>query len=170
MAINYTKTTWVNDNSPALNASNLNKIEQGIKDACDGVDNYGLKRTVLWADDSQTSTYTGVSEIALTGVNADYDAYEVTYRCYYNDIRVKTIPIEKTGTATSRIMDCMKHGYNENNNVIGYARRCRFYDNDGVLTFQFENCATIKASAATTYDTDPGCCVPVKIVGINYGS
>ena len=29
----YTKTTWVNDSTPAINAANLNKIEQGIADA-----------------------------------------------------------------------------------------------------------------------------------------
>lgn len=29
----YTKTTWVNDSAPALDADNLNKIEQGIYDA-----------------------------------------------------------------------------------------------------------------------------------------
>ena len=29
----YTKTTWVNDSEPAINAANLNKIEQGIADA-----------------------------------------------------------------------------------------------------------------------------------------
>lgn len=29
----YTKTTWVNDDVPAINATNLNKIEQGIFDA-----------------------------------------------------------------------------------------------------------------------------------------
>ena len=29
----YTKTTWVNDSKPAINAANLNKIEQGIADA-----------------------------------------------------------------------------------------------------------------------------------------
>ena len=28
----YTKTTWVNDTTPAINATNLNKIEQGIED------------------------------------------------------------------------------------------------------------------------------------------
>ena len=26
----YTKTTWVNDSKPAINAANLNKIEEGI--------------------------------------------------------------------------------------------------------------------------------------------
>ena len=29
----YTKTKWVNDSKPAINAANLNKIEQGIADA-----------------------------------------------------------------------------------------------------------------------------------------
>ena len=29
----YTKTAWVNDSEPAINAANLNKIEQGIADA-----------------------------------------------------------------------------------------------------------------------------------------
>ena len=29
----YTKTEWVNDSEPAINAVNLNKIEQGIADA-----------------------------------------------------------------------------------------------------------------------------------------
>ena len=29
----YTKTKWVNDSEPAINAANLNKIEQGIADA-----------------------------------------------------------------------------------------------------------------------------------------
>lgn len=29
----YTKTVWVNDEKPAINADNLNKIEQGIEDA-----------------------------------------------------------------------------------------------------------------------------------------
>lgn len=28
----YTKTEWINDSVPAINASNLNKIEQGIYD------------------------------------------------------------------------------------------------------------------------------------------
>ena len=29
----YTKTVWVNNKAPAINATNLNKIEQGIEDA-----------------------------------------------------------------------------------------------------------------------------------------
>lgn len=32
MSISYTKTSWVNGSQPAINAENLNKIEQGIYD------------------------------------------------------------------------------------------------------------------------------------------
>ena len=34
----YTKTQWVNNQAPALDADHLNHIEQGIKDAHDGLD------------------------------------------------------------------------------------------------------------------------------------
>ena len=34
----YSKTVWVNDNAPALNAVNLNKIENGIYDNANNVD------------------------------------------------------------------------------------------------------------------------------------
>lgn len=33
----YVKTNWVNDSAPAINAANLNKIEQGIYDNADDV-------------------------------------------------------------------------------------------------------------------------------------
>ncbi|MBR6288236.1 MAG: hypothetical protein IKR19_02695 [Acholeplasmatales bacterium] len=35
--MSYTKTTWRNNQSPAINADNLNHIEQGIYDAHDGL-------------------------------------------------------------------------------------------------------------------------------------
>ena len=34
----YTKTNWVNGSAPAINAANLNKIEQGIADCADQLD------------------------------------------------------------------------------------------------------------------------------------
>lgn len=41
--INYIKTVWTNGQTPAINATNLNKIEQGIKDACDNADSCGYE-------------------------------------------------------------------------------------------------------------------------------
>ena len=40
MAINYTKTAWVNGTPPAVNSTNLNKLEDAVKaaaDACDSI-------------------------------------------------------------------------------------------------------------------------------------
>lgn len=39
--INYIKTNWVNGQAPALSADNLNKMEAGIKAACDAADDVG---------------------------------------------------------------------------------------------------------------------------------
>lgn len=37
MAIHYTKTNWLNNEQPAINQANLNKIEQGIYDATEAL-------------------------------------------------------------------------------------------------------------------------------------
>jgi hypothetical protein len=53
----YTKTTWVNDSPPDINAENLNKMEQGIADAQfpeGGTTGQVLKKTengIAWGDD-----------------------------------------------------------------------------------------------------------------------
>ena len=39
MIDSYVKTNWVNGQAPALNAANLNKIEQGIYDVTEEVRN-----------------------------------------------------------------------------------------------------------------------------------
>lgn len=36
--MSYVKTNWVNNSAPAINATNLNKIEQGIGDNADWID------------------------------------------------------------------------------------------------------------------------------------
>lgn len=51
----YTKTNWVNDSSPAINASNLNKIEQGIYDNADMLDTMFFQ-----PNDTYSVTYAGV--------------------------------------------------------------------------------------------------------------
>lgn len=43
MAINYNKTNWRNGNTPAINAFNLNHIEDGVKSACDILDLLGAE-------------------------------------------------------------------------------------------------------------------------------
>lgn len=48
--INYEKTNWRNGSGAPINAANLNKMEQGIKDACDGVDSLQTEVGSLKAD------------------------------------------------------------------------------------------------------------------------
>lgn len=46
----YPKTTWVNDGAPALNATNLNKIETGIHEAHAGFEAVGVALTAHMAE------------------------------------------------------------------------------------------------------------------------
>ena len=48
----YTKTNWVNGSSPAINATNLNKIENGIYNNADAIDNMFFE-----AGDTYSVTY-----------------------------------------------------------------------------------------------------------------
>lgn len=55
----YTKTTWVNNSTPALNATNLNKIEQGIYDAIP-VDIVNAKGDIIAATGDNTAVRLGI--------------------------------------------------------------------------------------------------------------
>ena len=72
----YQKTTWVNDQAPAINASNLNKMEQGIADAettvtqtetnTSGYDSYEF----LFSGSADSTTHTeGVKKSERMSVN-----------------------------------------------------------------------------------------------------
>jgi hypothetical protein len=70
----YVKTTWVNTTSPAINAGNLNKLEQGVEDAHDG---FGAAQTTANAAQSTANTAnatanaaSGVANSALATANA----------------------------------------------------------------------------------------------------
>ena len=51
----YTKTTWVNDTTPAINATNLNKIETGIKDVTDAVNLPGWRSYPPFVDENSAN-------------------------------------------------------------------------------------------------------------------
>ena len=48
---NYTKTNWVNDSTPAINADNLNKIEAGIKANADSINSFIANSSSLGDND-----------------------------------------------------------------------------------------------------------------------
>lgn len=61
----YTKTNWANDNPPPLDATNLNKIEQGIEDAHIGWSPLNATLTYASAD---SPTFVANTSIDLTSV------------------------------------------------------------------------------------------------------
>lgn len=64
----YTKTTWVNGGAPAINATNLNKIETGIQEAHAGFEGNASDLIAHKADEA-TETELGhvrLSDISIT--------------------------------------------------------------------------------------------------------
>lgn len=63
----YTKTQWVNNEEPSINATNLNKMEQGIADAQfpdGGLTNQLLVKTDTgygWADDPESALWGNIT-------------------------------------------------------------------------------------------------------------
>lgn len=71
----YTKTQWVNNQTPALDAEHLNHIEQGIKDAHDGLDGKAdaadipTKVSDLTNDEGYTSNTGTITGITMNGAS-----------------------------------------------------------------------------------------------------
>lgn len=63
----YTKTTWVNDTTPAINATNLNNIETGVENAHD-------KKPYVVIDSQASGTQTLNSTTTIV-VNLDSETY-----------------------------------------------------------------------------------------------
>lgn len=94
---NYTKTNWVNDSTPAINADNLNKIEAGIKANADSINDLIAKSIVI---ENQTNltlqsgdfTYRNCSfnAIGTLGTKAAKDTFATItghqkfYNCTFN--------------------------------------------------------------------------------------
>lgn len=77
----YTKTIWVNGEEPAINSTNLNKIEGGIYDNRADIDRIDSEPKIVlvsdvtldqadWVDDTSTSGY-WYNEVTDTGVSVD---------------------------------------------------------------------------------------------------
>ena len=82
----YTKTTWVNGGAPAINATNLNKMEQGILDGQDiaesGSNSSGIwikfsDGTMIVRQKANNAMIAGIGIFALNTplpfVNSDFD-------------------------------------------------------------------------------------------------
>lgn len=69
----YNKTVWVNDSLPAINAGNLNKIEQGIYDLYEAV--FPIGQIVIKGDNKDYSNWLGFTweRTAVGKVLVGYD-------------------------------------------------------------------------------------------------
>nr|DAI48808.1 MAG TPA: hypothetical protein [Caudoviricetes sp.] len=92
----YQKTTWVNGQSPAIDAEHLNKIEQGIADAAPGGYGLGSDAKLLTSNDDVNTIgasgwYSWVSSSAPT--NAIIVAYLTIMRvdAYSSGVKVQTL-------------------------------------------------------------------------------
>jgi len=70
----YTKTTWVNNQPPAINETNLNKIETGIYDAHIGDiydDALSSRKLDLgtWEKIAEIKPTTDITQITITGLD-----------------------------------------------------------------------------------------------------
>lgn len=64
--MSYTKTTWVDNSAPAINAENLNKIEQGIYDATEGL---AGKVDKVTGKGLSSNDYTDAEKTKLAGID-----------------------------------------------------------------------------------------------------
>jgi hypothetical protein len=67
----YTKTTWANNTAPAINADNLNKMEQGIYDAqfpTGGSVGNVLKKTANGTEWAEMTVDTSMSDSSTNAV------------------------------------------------------------------------------------------------------
>ena len=104
--MSYTKTTWVNNNSPKINADNLNNIENGIEanDLAIEQNNLAINNltpVVLYDNDT---TGTG-GTVTLSETSANFTYLEIFFRCnqytkIYNSVKVY-LPDQKYVSLTS---------------------------------------------------------------------
>jgi hypothetical protein len=65
----YTKTTWVNSSAPPINATNLNKIEDGIEKATDIIGQESVTTTSWTA--TTVSVFLQKKDVSITGVTSN---------------------------------------------------------------------------------------------------
>jgi hypothetical protein len=59
----YSKTTWVNNQAPAINATNLNKVEAGIEDAHDDIATINALDQIANAPQAAVADATGTGDV-----------------------------------------------------------------------------------------------------------
>lgn len=108
----YTKTVWVNNQAPAINADNLNKIEQGIFDTDAGVaaansriDTTNSNVTALTTEvGKKTVSYAIQVTLTSAGWSGGAQTVSATHVTATNSVIVSPIPAHQDAYSTSGIL------------------------------------------------------------------
>lgn len=108
----YTKTVWVNNQAPAINADNLNKIEQGIFDADAGVtaansriDTTNSNVTALTTEvGKKTVSYAIQVTLTSAGWSGGAQTVSATHVTATNSVVVSPIPAHQDAYSTAGIL------------------------------------------------------------------
>lgn len=157
----YTKTTWVNNSQPYINADNLNNIENGIETNDIAINTIqanmlGLSGTMLWTNPNPTSSFS-TQNIVLN--SSDYDCYEIVF-----SPNVTTNPVASTGTIPKGYGVRLSSVYTGSAGA-GVRVRDITYVNATTLT-----AGTGKQTIGTTPEsTNDERCVPLYVIGYKTG-
>lgn len=108
----YTKTVWVNNQAPAINADNLNKIEQGIFDTDAGVaaangriDTTNSNVTALTTEvGKKTVSYAIQVTLTSAGWSGGAQTVSATHVTATNSVIVSPIPAHQDAYSTAGIL------------------------------------------------------------------
>ena len=108
----YTKTVWVNNQAPAINADNLNKIEQGIFDTDAGVeaansriDKTNRNVTALTTEvGKKTVSYAIQVTLTSAGWSGGAQTVSATHVTATNSVIVSPIPGHQDAYSTAGIL------------------------------------------------------------------
>ena len=110
--MSYTKTDWVNNNTPAINATNLNKIENGIYniDAAIATLNTNIERVLAWTNLNPTLDF--ASQIINLNYKSgstrynfdDYNYYEILFKQSKNSVPQRMMSSGKIPTGHGTIL------------------------------------------------------------------
>ena len=101
----YTKTVWVNNQAPAINADNLNKIEQGIFDTDAGVAAANSNVATLTTEvGKKTVSYAIQVTLASAGWSGGAQTVSATHVTATNSVIVSPIPAHQDAYSTAGIL------------------------------------------------------------------
>ena len=102
----YTKTIWVNNSSPYINANNLNKIENQLEENTNDIETNttniqtntenitNITGTILWENSNHTSTSAFASQ-NITLSSSDYDYLEILYTNWIGQNKYCSVRVPK---------------------------------------------------------------------------